>query len=110
MSNALGRCASQSLEPAEHSSSPRRTRHSHGQLETIDRSLGLVSKRVEGLDERRSRGLPVLMNPLSTTKVRPETKEEEKNKYVSYIFMLGVREGERCLKIMNHQLHFPKEN
>lgn len=71
-----------------------------------------MSKRVEGLDERRSRGLPVLMNPLSTTKVRPETKEEEKNKYVSYIFMLGVREREReqCLKIMNHQLHFPKEN
>lgn len=44
LSNALGRCASRSLEPAERSSSPRRTSQGHGQLETIDRSLGLVSK------------------------------------------------------------------
>lgn len=38
------------------------------------------------------------MNPFPTTKVRPETKEEEKYKYVSYIFILGgeaEREAER---------------
>lgn len=34
------------------------------------------------------------MNPLSKTKERPETKEE-KNKYVSYIFMLGERQRDR---------------
>lgn len=58
---------------------------------------------------RRSWGLPVLMNPLSATKVKPETEEEEeKNKHVSYIFILGVRER-TVFKIMNHQLDFPKE-
>lgn len=49
----------------------------YGQLETIDRSLGLVSNRGEGPGGGDHKALPVLMNPLFATKVRPKTKEDE---------------------------------
>lgn len=48
------------------------------------------------------------MNPFSTTKVKPEPKKEEKNKYVSYIFVQGGKER-AVFETVNHRPRFPKE-
>lgn len=48
------------------------------------------------------------MNPFSTTKVKPETRKEEKNKYVSYILVPAVKER-AVFESMNHGPRFPKE-
>lgn len=48
------------------------------------------------------------MNPFSTTKVKAETQKEEKNKYVSFIFVPGGKER-AAFETMNHRPRFPKE-
>lgn len=83
----------------------------YGQLETIDRTLGLVSNRGKGLGGEDHWALPVLMNPFSATKVRPETKEDEEVCviYCCNIFSCWECEKKKDRVSMSHQLHFPKE-